>query len=199
MSDLHMQTRKLRELLVTDIIRGITAKPRQDGDEDLKEMINIRNLVDGKVSPISLEKRDVSGVKDISRILTLEGDVIIAVKGSSFKAALIDSSSQNRIISSNLIALRLNKTIKPEILVAYLNSQEGQHQLNDRSKGATIPVINPNELLEIDIPVPSEDTQSVLNEYLISTDRYLTILRKEQDLVRQMKDYLISSCLEVAT
>ncbi len=200
MSDLHVQKRKLRELMATDIIRGISLKPSDDeGDEDLTEIINIRNLIEGRVLTTSLEKRDVSGIKDISRILTIEGDVIIAVKGSTFKAATIDSSSRNRIISSNLVALRLNNMIKPEILVAYLNSQEGQHQLNLRSKGATIPAINPNDLLEIEIPIPSDKTQYLLKEYLISTDRYLGYLKKEEDLVKQMKNYMISSFLEVPT
>lgn len=191
-----MDKLKIKELVeVSDISRGLSVKTPHKAEAELVETINIKDLVDGRIDIRNLEKKELSGIKDLSKVLTREGDILVAVKGSSFKTAIIDADSKGRIFSSNLISLRLNEKIQPKILVAYLNSLEGQHELNSIAKGTSIPSISISDLLELKVPAPSLNTQSSLKEYLDSVDSYLSMLHKEEELIRKIKGHLVSSFL----
>lgn len=190
-----METVKLKELAVAGISRGLSGKAPQQAEAELVEIINIKDLANGRIDIKSLEKKELSGVKDLSKVITRDGDILVAVKGSSFKTAIVDSSSKNRVFSSNIISLRVNEIIRPEIIVAYLNSPEGQHELNSIAKGSSIPSISISDLLELTIPMPSENIQISLAEYLNSVDHYLAALSKEEELVKRIKGHLISSLL----
>lgn len=191
-----MQHVKLKEL-VEKMIRGIFARSPESDDVPTIEMINIKDIKNGKIDIRFLNMRDCTSVKDYTRASVKRGDVVIAIKGSSFKAALITDDAENRVISSNLIALRLNNTVLPEILVAYLNSPEGQQNLLSISKGAAIPSINPNDLLVLSIPIISSDVQEKIKEYLEASDRYLSIVKEEEVFVRKMRNYIISTSFGV--
>jgi len=192
-----MQHVKLKDLVV-EMIRGIFARSPESDDVPTIEMINIKDLKDGKIDIRSLEKRDCTSVKDFSRASVKRGDLIIAIKGSSFKTAVIGDDSDNRVISSNLIALRLNKTILPEILAAYLNSPDGQQNLISISKGVAVPSISPNDLLDLSIPIISNEDQEIVKEYLETSDCYLSKLKEEEVLVRKMRNHIISTSFGVA-
>lgn len=191
-----MQHVKLKDLVV-EMTRGIFARSPESDDVPTVEMINIKDISDGKIDIRSLERRDCTSVKDYSRAAVKWGDVIVAIKGSSFKAAVFNDDADNRVISSNLIALRLNKIMLPEILAAYLNSPDGQQNLLSIAKGATIPSINPNDLRELPIPQIPDNDQRIMKEYLEASDRYLSILRDEELLVRKMRNNIISSSFGV--
>jgi len=193
---MHMQHVKLKDLVV-EMTRGIFARSPESEDVPTVDMINIKDISDGKIDIRSLEKRDCTSVKDYSRAAVKRGDVIVAIKGSSFKAAVFNDDADNRVISSNLIALRLNKIMLPEILAAYLNSPDGQQNLLSIAKGATIPSINPNDLRELPIPQIPDNDQRIMKEYLEASDRYLSILRDEELLVRKMRNNIISSSFGV--
>lgn len=191
-----MYKNKLKELVMaSEISRGLSGKAPHQVEAELKETVNIKDFVDGRVDTRNLEKKALSDVKDLSKVTTREGDVLVAVKGSSFKTAIVDTNSKGRVFSSNIISLRLNEKIQPEILVAYLNSIEGQHDLDSIAKGTSIPSISTNDLLELTIPVPSEKVQISLKKYLNSVDNYLATLHKEEELVKKIKDHLVFSFL----
>lgn len=193
---INMSQHKLKDLVVADgISRGFFGKAPRQAEADSVEIINIKDLVDGRIDTRNLEKKELSGVKNLLKFMAREGDVLVAVKGSSFKTALVDENSKDRVFSSNIISLHPNGKIKPEILVAYLNSPDGQHELYSISRGAAIPSISINDLLELKIPVPTESIQISLREYLDSVDTYLAILHKEEELIRKIKDNLIYSSL----
>lgn len=191
-----MQHVKLKDLVVK-MTRGIFARSPESDDVPTFEMINIKDISDGKIDIRSLEKRDCTSVKDYSRAAVKRGDVIVAIKGSSFKAAVFNDDACNHVISSNLIALRLNKKMLPEILAAYLNSPDGQQNLLSIAKGATIPSINPNDLRELPIPQIPDNDQRIMKEYLEASDRYLSILMAEELLVRKMRNNIFSSSVGV--
>lgn len=193
---MHMQHVKLKDLVVK-MTRGIFARSPESDDVPTFEMINIKDISDGKIDIRSLEKRDCTSVKDYSRAAVKRGDVIVAIKGSSFKAAVFNDDACNHVISSNLIALRLNKKMLPEILAAYLNSPDGQQNLLSIAKGATIPSINPNDLRELPIPQIPDNDQRIMKEYLEASDRYLSILMAEELLVRKMRNNIFSSSVGV--
>lgn len=192
----HMQKRKLKELVIGgEVSRGLSGKIPHQAKAELAEIITIKDLVNGRIDTRNLEKKELVGIKDFSKVITREGDVLVAVKGSSLKTAIIDADSRGRVFSSNIISLRLIEGIQPEILVAYLNSPEGQQELNSIAKGTGIPSVNTHDLLELEIPIPPLNIQNALIEYINSVDHYLEALSKEEELIRKIKGHFVSSLL----
>lgn len=186
-----MEKRTLKELAKGTFL-GMAVRPPKDPDAPVFEVVNIKDLHDGHVDITSLEKREIASKRDPKAERTKVGDVLVAIKGSQFKAAVVDNNSEGYIISSNLISLRLDtsKAI-PNVVAAYLNSPMGQHKLGIISKGTAIPSISQIELLRISIPTPPIEQQLALSDYLDSVQAYLTNLRREELITRNIRDYVI--------
>ena len=186
-----MEKRTLKELAKGTFL-GMAVRPPKDPDAPVFEVVNFKDLHDGHVDITSLEKREIASKRDPKAERIKVGDVLVAIKGSQFKAAVVDNNSEGYIISSNLISLRLDtsKAI-PNIVAAYLNSPMGQHKLGIISKGTAIPSISQIELLRISIPTPPIEQQLALSDYLDSVQAYLTNLRREELITRNIRDYVI--------
>lgn len=186
-----MKERMLKEL-VNEVFLGVAVRPPKEPNATVFEVVNIKDLHDGRVEVTSLEKREIPGRRDLKAATIKVGDVLVAIKGAQFKAAVVDNYSEGRIISSNLISLRLDtgKAI-PYVVAAFLNSPEGQHKLGVKSRGTVIPSIGKTELLEITIPIPPIEQQLALRDYLESVQAYLTNLRREEQIIRNIRNYVI--------
>ncbi|MDW5551642.1 restriction endonuclease subunit S [Methanosarcina sp.] len=187
------QIKKLQDI-VTIRKKGLSSYYLQGNDVKVP-MINIKDIQEGKISPktvdyVSVRKTDIL---DKSRVLT--GDVVISIRGSSFKVAVVDNSSSNFVISSNLIALTLSNEIIPEFLAAYFESSEGQSKLQSLAAGATIKGLSLRSLLEIEIPIPSLEIQKNLSQYLSLLNEYKQISKEELELRYKIKDAVFTQCL----
>ena len=184
--------------LVQDVVRGVTVRTPKNSDEDAVEVINIKDVYDGRIDTTSLDKRVVTSAKGGKNEAIREGDIVIAARGPQFKVGVADKQAEGQLITSNLIALRLDqREVLPEVLVAYLNSPDGQHNLAAISKGVTIPSISQKDLLSIRVPLPPMEMQHHIKGYLQSTEDYLAMLRVEEETVKKIRDYAIFCSFEV--
>lgn len=98
-----------------------------------------------------------------SAALIKPGDVVISIKGSVGRAALMGDACTHRqtVVSQSCIALRLHErriapSITPEVLVMYLRSPHGQAQMAGLQVGAGVQHISPGTLTSaLMIPVPT--------------------------------------------
>lgn len=106
--------------------------------------------------------------------LVRPGDVVIAIKGSVGRVALMGSSAQERptVVSQSCLALRRHPNLddgalSSEMLVMYLRSPHGQSQLAGLQVGAVVPHISPNTLLStVSIPLPTlQQCQEIRQDY----------------------------------
>lgn len=186
--------------LVTDVVRGVAVRTPTVSDTDAVEVINIKDVNEGRIDTASLEKRVVTSAKGGKDEAIREGDIVIATRGPQFRVGVADRQAEGYLITSNLIALRLDRQkVLPEVLAAYLNSPGGQHNLTAISKGVTIPSIGQKELLSIRVPLPPMETQQYIKDYLQSTEDYLTTLRAEEEAVKKIRDHAIFRSFEVKT
>ncbi|MGV7211617.1 N-6 DNA methylase [Oxalobacteraceae bacterium A2-2] len=125
--------------------------------------------------------------------LVRPGDVVIAIKGSVGRVALMGSSAQHRptVVSQSCLALRRNpnqgdKHLSPEMLVMYLKSPHGQSQLAGLQVGAGVPHISPNTLQSaVSIPVPSvEQCRQIQHDY----ERLCELEQQIADLEEEITD-----------
>jgi len=186
-----MTTVKLKTIL-KEVVRGVSSRVPKEDSADLVRIINIRDLIDGAIDSDSLEKRVVPAAQRKDERKVQEGDVVVAIRGSRFRAAIVDKQAEGHFISANLVVLRVeNSKIYPKILTAYLNGLEGQHQLKKKAKGMTIPSISMKDFLSISIPLPPMETQKRMAEYLEYTAAYISMLRREEELVGTIRDNLM--------
>ncbi len=184
--------------LITDVVRGVAVRTPKISDADTVEVINIKDINDGRIDTASLEKRVVTSAKSSNYEAIRDGDIVIATRGPQFRVGVADKQAEGHLITSNLIALRLDQQkVLPGVLAAYLNSPDGQHNLTAISKGVTVPSIGQKELLAITVPLPPMEAQQHIKDYLQSTEDYLTTLRAEEETVKKIRDYAIFRSFEV--
>lgn len=183
-----MKNTSLKEI-VKEVTRGVSSRVPQESSTELFDVINIKNLVDGKVDPSSIEKREVPVAQRREDKQVHPGDVIVAVRGTQFRAAIADDSVDGLYVTSNLVVLRVDHSkMRPEIVTEYLNSPFGQKQLGLLARGATIPSISVRELLTVPVPLLPLETQDLMKEYIGAVNDYLSMLRREEELTSQIRD-----------
>lgn len=104
--------------------------------------------------------------------LVQPGDIVISIKGSVGRVALMGSAAQNQptVMSQSCIVLRLDpkwhdKNLSPEVLFMYLRSPHGQAQLAGLQVGAGVQHISPGTLMgAVSIPLPSVQTYQEIRQ-----------------------------------
>lgn len=187
------QVKKLRDI-VSIRKKGLSSYYLQGNDVKV-HMINIKDIQDGKINSKTVDYVSVrkTGILDRSRVMT--GDIVVSIRGSNFKIAIVDDSSSSFVISSNLIALTLSNEMIPEVLAAYFESSEGQKKLQLLAVGETIKGLSLKSLLEVEIPIPSLEVQENMTKYLKLLDEYKRISREELDLRDKIKNAVLTALL----
>lgn len=133
------------------------------GDSKLR-LINIKDIRVGYVESREIEQIPVSDTEKVSRYMVREDDVLVTLRGSAFRAALVGPGEDGAIISSNLAYLRLKHgaPISSLVLCAWLNSPDGKAQAELLQHGSGILSITARDLRNMPVSVPSDETQRKL-------------------------------------
>lgn len=196
-----MEQKILKEL-VTNIIPGISPADFTENDGVPCKLVHINSLIDGKIHQNLLDSRNISNLT--RRGTTIEdcqlryGDIVVSSKGPMFKAAMIDFEIDNCFVSMNLSAFRLEHSIQPQIAVEYLNGPACQQELKSMSRGSKYLFVRLADIMELKIPVPPQELQTKLVGYCDTVDSYLAYLKKEEALIREMKQHILTTSLEVS-
>jgi len=176
--------------LTKTVKRGLSSYYLQ-GDDATVYMINIKDIANGRIDTGTVDRVSVRETPLLARSRIESGDVILAIRGFNFKAAVADKSVRNAVISANLIALTFIDEVKPELIAAYFNSPLGQNMLQARASGATIKGLNSRDLLDILIPLPPLSVQESLSRYLTLAQEYDDLLLKELSLRQKLTDAVV--------
>jgi len=176
--------------LTRTVKRGLSSYYLQ-GDDAMVSMINIKDIANGRILPDSVDSVSVRETPLLARSRIEPGDVILAIRGFNFKAAVADESARNLVISANLIALTLTDEVQPELIAAYFNSPLGQNMIRSRASGATIKGLSSEALLDILIHLPPLSMQESLSRYLTLTREYNDLLLKELELRQKLTDAVV--------
>lgn len=187
--------RKTLSEIALEIKRGLSSYYVQDEGLEIP-FINIKDLQQGFVVKNTVDKVKIKETSSLDKSRIEPNDVLISVKGSTFRAALADESVKDFVISENIIAIKLKDQIKPELLVAYLNSPFGQKELKSRGSGSFQKSLNLKILENILIPIPSLEKQKIIVDYLSLLRSYILIEEKEKNLRKKITDQIIMNIME---
>lgn len=175
-SDFSRKTEKLEKLLL-DLKRGIqisTSKLQEQniGNEESKCRLITNSDIEDCYIVENKEKKIVEiDMKKQKQFLITESNVIILTKsGPNFKVGITNcDNGEKYLVSNNLYALKVNdKVLQPYFLLYYLNSNAGKKLLKERSVVSKVPVLNCNDVYNLDIPVPPMDIQNQISEKMVS-------------------------------
>jgi restriction endonuclease S subunit len=156
-------------------------------------LINIRDIQQNRVVLDTVESVSVKETSALENSTIEENDLILTIKGNTFKSAVADKSVKGFVISANLIAFTLDKEINPHIVSAYLNSAIGQKELQSRAGGAVQKALNMKSLLDLEIPILPLNKQQVFSKYLSLSQEYDELLVKEQELRRKINSAIVQT------
>ena len=178
------------EEITKDVKRGLSSYYLQGSDVEVS-MINIKDIANGRIVSETVDRVSVRKTPLLERARIESGDVVMAIRGFNFKAAVADDSVEDFVISANLLALTLSDKILPELISAYFNSPVGRNVLQSIARGATIRGLNSRDILDILIPLPSLFEQEILSHYLTLALEYDDILQKELELRQKLTDAVV--------
>ena len=118
------------------------------------------------------------------------GDIIIVVKGSAGKLAIVPDNvpppgSDAWVVNQSSLIMRPHYSINPLVLFMYLCSDVGQTLLKGIISGATVPLIQLQQLKNLDIIVPKlAEEASIINTF----EKQVQIQAQINNLQKELQD-----------
>lgn len=183
--------------VTTSVNRGLSSSYLKDGEIPVR-VIKAKDITDDGILIVeTIDQETVRSIRDINKAKVRKGDVLITLKGTNFKAAVVKDDIDNLVISANIIAITLDHIrVLPEIVAFYLNSTTGQQELQKRAGGSVVQTLNRNFLMEVPIPIPPMPIQEKLCAYLRSVQKYLIILEKERETINKLTNVVARQIME---
>lgn len=141
------------------------------------------------------EKIKIRETKAAKTSVIRQGDLIITTVGQ-FKAAVAGQNIDGFLLGDNLIGITLSDKIKPNLLAAYLNSDKGQKLLHSYATGTIMKNLSEKTLFDIPIPIPPEEKQDNVDQYIQLSNKFVELLEKEIKLQSEIKNTMILKMLE---
>lgn len=120
--------------------------------------------------------------------LLKDGDVLFAAKGTKNFAAVFENHNEPSVASTSFFVIRpTDKKLLPQYLAWVLNSHTTQTLLKGQAIGTSIPSISKQVLENLEIAVPSIETQKAILQ--------ITKLRNKEKSLKQEIEVLRDKCL----
>jgi restriction endonuclease S subunit len=115
--------------------------------------------------------------------LLKEGDVLFAAKGTKNFAAVFENHNEPSVASTSFFVIRpADKKVLPQYLAWFLNNHTTQTLLKGQAIGTSIPSISKHVLENLEMTVPSIETQKAILQ--------ITKLRNNEKLLKQKIEFL---------
>lgn len=144
---------------ITNIQTGLFAKPLGEGDLIYLQVKHFDE--DGKLQ--SALHGDLLSAYVSEKHLLKEGDVVFAAKGTKNFAAVFENHNEPSVASTSFFVIRItDQKLLPQYLAWVLNSHPIQLVLKGQAIGSSIPSISKQVLENLEIAVPSIETQKAI-------------------------------------
>lgn len=161
--------------------------------------INIRDIRTGYVDFSGVEDIAVEDQEKASRYMLAPHDVVVTLRGSSFRAAMVNELQKETLISSNLAYLRVKREseISPAVLCAWLNSDEGRAQAELLQHGSGVLSISVKDLKRMPITIPDQKTQKILEELVQVNNEFKRLSDEITNKRQAVYESVIAACFQM--
>jgi len=126
--------------------------------------VRITDLQDGQ---INWETVPYCKCEQPEQYLLSENDLLFARTGATTgKTHLVRENPPNAVFASYLIRVRPQKSINPEYLYSFFQSDLYWSQVSDQKEGSAQPNVNGQKLSNIQVPIVDKQLQTAINEFL---------------------------------
>lgn len=144
---------------ITNIQTGLFAKALGEGDVTYLQVKHFDE--EGKLQ--SSLHGDLLSSYISEKHLLKDGDVLFAAKGSKNFAAVFENHNKPSVASTSFFVLRLtSKKMLPQYLAWFLNNHSTLTLLKSQAIGTSIPSISKQVLENLEISVPSIESQKAI-------------------------------------
>jgi len=119
-----------------------------------------------------------------------EGDLLLAVEGSVGGVYLVTGNEPAFVPSRQMVILRISNSerLLGTYLAAWLASPNGQAALRSVARGTTLQRVSMNDLLLIEIPIPSLARQKVIADRYVAFGDAIRTHEQIVETLRQMRE-----------
>ncbi len=164
---------------ITNIQTGLFAKPSGSGD-----LVYLQSKhFDESGQLLAVLHPDLKSINISEKHLLKEGDVLFAAKGNKNFATVFENHNEAAVASTSFFVIRItDKKIAPHYLVWLLNSHSIQKELKGQALGTSILSISKQVLENLEILVPSIETQKIILQITELRNREKTLKQKIETL-----------------
>ena len=160
-------------------------------------ILNIKDIVNGQIIRDSLRLFSLDNFKNATRYMAHPGDVLITCRGTQLKVTVVPENIKQILITSNLIAIRLNEELLPIYLAAYFKTKDGQRVLLSNATSSTLQlVLNVSDIEKVNIPVPALSLQGKIIDLFNTTEEQYRVSIESANMRRAITEQVITEMLK---
>ena len=148
----------VKKLKISDIASRVIRGPviNRRAENGMTGIINISDINEFGIDFGSIWTTDELGRK-IDEAILRDDDVLLTARGTTIKVAVFHPGKDTKpcVASPNIIVIRPNSLIMGDFLKLFLESPVGTKLLKSLQRGETITNINPKDVLDVEVPVPT--------------------------------------------
>jgi len=158
---------------IAHIFSGRPAKRPADGDTPhVARVVGLRDI-SRRISPLSdLEAVEIADGEDVARSALRPGDVVVTSRGSNVRAAVAQREHDGVLAGPNLIVVRLEGEVPPELIAAYLRHPLISAQLLREFVGTSTAGFTIESLKRIELARTDDRFAVLLAELVVRVDAY---------------------------
>ncbi len=189
----YLEKVKLKE--VAEIFRGKSIL-KKDTVLGSINVLNISNIENGEIDYSCLDTIEEEERK-IKRYELINGDVVLACRGTALKSAVVRQQAKTMIASANLIVIRPREKVLSEYLKIFLESPIGIALIKSFQRGTTIMNINHTDIMEMEIPLlPITEQQEMIDRYRDELRIYKAAISEAQTRWQDTQNSLYNKFIE---
>ena len=170
---------------------GLFAKPSGTGELVYLQSKHFDEY--GQLHALLHPDLDADGISD--KHLLRDGDVLFAAKGTKNFATVFENHHEPAVASTSFFVIRpTDKNLLPQYLAWILNSHTTQTLLKGQAIGTSIPSISKQVLENLEIAVPSIETQKTILQIIELRNREKSLKQKIETLKeKQIQQQIINA------
>ena len=162
--------------------------------------LSLRDVGGWRVSIADADRITVEHPDKARRYLAEAGDVLVAARGTQFKAAIVPIDAGEMVVTASLIGVRPHTgVLLPEVLLAFLRSQEGVTELSARARSGTGQIaLTRADVERIEVPVPPREAQEKIAVIIRELNDYEASAEQAMRLRRDAAEQAVSDLMRTA-